>query len=260
MNLKFKFDAAKFAEQFKNFAVEVENDIQKGIATLAAQTHARVLQMAEENLSSATFLEFRNTVGFDEISPGIYIISVAEEGMWVEEGVKPNTDMKPALLKNGKTSKSGTKYKVIPFDYGKTPSRTGTAMAAIIPKLEQELKKQLGGSAKGIIRRIERNADGSPKVGKLHEFNFGNPNGRMGGPGKGNTPIFNGVSIYQTVTATGNVRRDVMTFRTVSSGPASAGKWIHPGLKAQKFLDKAFEMAIKDWEQNKLPEILAKWK
>jgi hypothetical protein len=68
------------------------------------------------------------------------------------------------------------------------------------------------------------------------------------------------VSIYQSVTATGNVRRDILTFRTVSEGPASQGKWIHPGLPPKHFLDRASEWAIKEWENNILPAVLEKYK
>jgi hypothetical protein len=59
---------------------------------------------------------------------------------------------------------------------------------------------------------------------------------------------------------TGKVRRDIMTFRTVSSNPALADKWKHPGLAAKKFLDRSAEWAMDTWEKEILPTILDKWK
>ena len=51
-----------------------------------------------------------------------------------------------------------------------------------------------------------------------------------------------------------------MTFRTVTDGPGSQGKWIHPGMDGKKFLDKAAEWAEKNFYDQILPEILEKWK
>lgn len=255
MALKFNIDAAKIAAQFKEFALEVEQDLQKAVANLAAITDAKVKEMANQELHS-TRKKYMDSLGFEEVAPGVWVISVDESGLFVEEGIEPNKDMKPDLLKNDfKTSKEGHRYKAIPFDYGKAPSQMTASTQQLVAYMKKELKKE------GVsMKKIERNQDGSPKVGKLHEFDFGNPGGRMGGPGKGNTPVFKNLSIYQTLTKTGNVRRDILTFRTVSSGPASAGKWHHPGLDAKKFLDRALEWAVQEWEAKILPEVLEKWK
>jgi hypothetical protein len=254
MALKFNIDAAAIAAQFKEFATEVEQDLQKAVANLAAITDAKVKEMANNELHS-TRKKFMDSLGFEEVSPGVWVISVDEGGLFVEEGIEPNKDMKPDLLeKDYKTSKDGHRYKAIPFDYGKAPSQQTAKTQELVSYLKQELKKQ-----NVPFKKIERNSDGSPKVGKLHEFDFGNPGGRMGGPGNGNTPVFKNLSIYQSVTAAGQVRRDILTFRTVSSGPASANKWIHPGLDAKKFLDRALEWAMKEWEDKILPEVMKKW-
>lgn len=254
MGLIFNIDAAKIAAMFKEFALEVEQDLQKAVANLAAITDAKVKEMAQQELKSSR-QPFMDSLGFEEIAPGVWVISVGEEGMWVEEGIESNKDMKPDLLAEGaKTSRSGHRYKVIPFDYGSPPSTQTPSTQMIVSELKSKLKKE-----NIPFKKIERNADGSPKVGKLHELDLGNPKGRSGGLGKGNTPALNGLSIYQSITKSGNVRRDIMTFRTVSSGPGSAGKWHHPGLEAKKFLDRAVEWAAKEWEEKILPEVLKKW-
>lgn len=255
MSLKFNIDAGKIAAQFKEFALEVEQDLNKAVANLAAITDAKVKEMANQELQSSR-KPFMDSLGFEEVAPGIWVISVDEQGLWVEEGIEANKDMKPGLLaEDFKTSKQGHRYKAIPFDYGKAPSQLTPSTQQLVSYLKQNLKKE-----KVPFKKIERNADGSPKVGKLHEFDFGNPGGRMGGPGKGNTPVFKNLSIYQSVTKTGNVRRDILTFRTVSSGPGSAGKWHHPGLEAKKFLDRALDWAMREWEEKILPEVMEKWK
>lgn len=255
MSLKFNIDANAIAEQFKAFKLEVEQDLNKAVANLAAITDAKVKEMANQELHTSR-QEFMDSLGFEEVSPGVWIISVDESGLFVEEGIDANKDMKPGLLaKDFKVSKDGNRYKAIPFDYGAPPSTQSPSTMQIVSYLRQQLKKEAIP-----FKKIERNTDGSPKVGKLHEFDFGNPRGTMGGPGKGNTPVLNGLSIYQTVTKTGNVRRDILTFRTVSSGPGSQGKWHHPGLEAKKFLDRALDWAMKEWEEKILPEVMKKWR
>lgn len=250
MSIKIKFDVDKIAAQFKEFAMEVEQDLVKSVANLAAITHAKVSEMAQQELHS-TRKDFMNSLEFEEIVPGVWVVSVDEKGLYIEEGIEANKDMKPDLLKRGaKTSKDGHKYKSIPFDYGKYKSHLTPYAQGVVNQIKQNLRKQ------GILfRKIEFNKDGSPRTGKLHSLDFG---GEI--PGKGNTPVMKGVSIYQSITKRGSVRRDILTFRTVSSGPASEGKWIHPGLEPKHFLDKAAAWAMKEWEDNILPEILNKWK
>ncbi len=255
MNIKFNIDAAAIAKEFEGLKVEVEKELEQAVANLAAMTDAKVKEMASEELKTSRE-PFMNSLGFEEIAPGVWVISVDESGLWIEEGIKPNTDTKPGLLaENFQVSKEGHRYKAVHFDYGKAPSKLTPSAQTLVEYLKQSLRKE-----KVPFKKIERNSDGSPKVGKLHEFDFHNPGGRMGGPGKGNTPVFKNLSIYQSVTATGNVRRDILTFRTVSSGPKSADKWFHPGSEPKKFLDRAFEWALGQWEMKILPEVLAKWK
>lgn len=255
IKLNFNINAAAIAEQFNAFKLEVEQDLNKAVANLAAITDAKVKEMASQELHTSR-KEFMDSLGFEEVSPGVWVISVNESGLWVEEGIDANKDMKPGLLaENFKTSKEGHRYKAIPFDYSTPPSHQSASTQQVVSFLRSKLKKE-----KVPFKKIERNTDGSPKVGKLHEFDFGNPKGTMGGPGKGNTPVLKNLSIYQSVTKTGNVRRDILTFRTVSSGPGSQGKWHHPGLEAKKFLDRALEWAMKEWEEKILPEVMEKWR
>lgn len=250
MALKVKLDLDKIANQFKELAYEVKQDLEKGVGSLAAMTHAKVAEMANQELHSSR-KDFQESLGFEEVAPGVWIVSVDEKGLWVEEGIEPNTDMKEGLLRNGaKTSKDGNKYKSIPFDHGKAPSQMTPYAQNLVSKIKYVLKKE------GIpFKKIEKTPNGNPRLGKLHKLDIDS----MPPTSRANTGALQGLTIYQSKTATGNVRRDIMTFRTVSSGPKSQGKWIHPGLKAKHFLERAEEWALKEWEEKILPEILKKY-
>jgi hypothetical protein len=252
-SLKIKIDTQSIAAQFKALALEVEQDLNKGVADLAAITHAKVAEMASEELQSSRKTLMDN-LGFEEISNGIWVVSIDEDALWIEEGIEANHDMKPDLLRNAtKTSKDGYKYRTIPFDYGKPPSQMRGATQMIVAQIKSNLKKQ------GIpFKKIENDVNGKPKTGKLHSFDWSTKNDVL--PGKGNTAQLKGVSIYQTITKTGNVRRDILTFRTVSGSPKSAGKWIHPGFEPKHYLEKAMEWALSTWSDKILPEILNKYK
>jgi len=246
MSLKIKIDVENIAAQCKEFAIEAQQDLMKGVENLAAITHAKVVEMAAQELHTSRE-KFMENLGFEEISEGIWVVSVDEDAFWIEEGLKDGFDMKPGLLKNAKTSKDGKRYKVVPFEHSQTPSNLTASAQSIVSQIKSNLRKE-----KVPFKKIEKDSWDRPKVGKLHSFNWASDV-----PGRGNTPSLKGVSIYQTMTKGGNVRRDILTFRTVTENQPD--KWISPGFEAKHFLDRAMEWALNEWEQKILPEIMSKW-
>jgi hypothetical protein len=247
-DLKIQIDTAKLAEKFKEFLYEIEQDIRKAVGDLAAVTHAKVAELAQNELKTTRKI-YMDNLGYEEVAPGVWIVYLDEKALWIEDGIPDDTDMKPGLLKNAKSGKNGTQYKVIPFRYDKPNSQNAPYTQTVVNQIKSKLKQE-----KISFKKIELDEHGSPKLGKLHEFDFGGDK-----PGKGNTSVMKGLSIYQNMGKNGKVRRDILTFRTVSSGPASAGKWIHPGLPAKMYMDKATDWALSEWENKILPEILNKW-
>lgn len=257
MSLKITIKADEIAKQFKEFAAEVKSDIQDSIAKLASDTEAYVIDLAQTELKSSrdTFLD---NLRYDEIAPGVHVISVLDKAIWIEEGLPQNFDMKPGMLNSpkAKTSKGengspASKYLIVPFKHTKGPSNSTPAAQDIIKRIRKNLAKE------GLkTHKIEYNSDGSPRIGRLHSFSWG---GNV--PGRGNTGDLQRVSIYQTPDPTrkSGVRRDIFTFRTVSSNPSSANKWIHPGAEGKKFLDRAADWAMSEWENEILPQIMKKW-
>lgn len=257
-SIKLNLDTSVLTSMLKEFTKEIEKDISKGVKMLADQTTEFVLKSAEGELSKQTFEKFKKSLTQESVSPGLHVISIDEKALWIEEGLPAGFDMKPGMLDSpkAKTSAAGAKYMSIPFDKGKSK----TASTGYEFNLRERVKSELN-KAGVPFKKIEKDAHGKAIAGKvgepklLHRFDFG---GEI--PGKGNTPVLQGVSIYQTMTKTGNVRRDIMTFRTVSGGPASNGKWLHPGRDAKNFLDKAKDYAEKIWETEIVPGILDKYK
>lgn len=255
-SLKINIDVTKLAAEFKEFALEAEQELTKAVGGLAAMTHARVAEEAANKLKSS-LKQFQDNLGFEEISPGIWVVSIDQPALWIEDGIEAGKDMKPDLLKNATAGANGSRHKVIPFDHGTPPSQRNDTANRIVQELKAGLKdinkqRKSAGLEAVNLKKIEKNPDGSPRVGKLHEFDL--PSDKPTDNAK--HPALKGVTIYQSKDAkTGNIRRDVMTFRTVSdtSDPAS---WIHPGYKGQKFLDDALVWATNEWESKILPGLL----
>lgn len=255
MGIKFNIDTSSIAAQLKEFALEIEQDLQKAAADLAAVTNAKVKEMVATELKTGV-KEFQDAVGWEEVAPGIFVVYIDESALWREDGLPPGFDMKPGLLKNATmVSKDGHRYRSIPFDHGKGGPATRTPQAEqIVSQIKSFLRKE-----KVPFKKIEKNADGSPRTGKLHRFK--EVPGSEPPTDRASHSALAGLSIYQTQDAkTGKVRRDILTFRTVSSGPASQNKWIHPGMEPKNFLDRAAEWATREWEDKILPEIINKWK
>jgi hypothetical protein len=250
MSLKITINAAELSKQFKEFASEVQKDLENGVKVLAASTHAKTIEMAQAELHSSrdTFLD---NLKYEEMAPGVYVITVLDKGFWVEEGLPEGFDMKPGLLNSpkAKMGKNGNKYTVVPFSHTKAPSRMTAVAKDIVNQIKTNLKKE-----NVPFKKLELNSDGSPRMGKLHSFSWGGDK-----LGKGTTGSLERVSIYQSPKVGGGTRRDIFTFRTVSSSPASRDKWHHPGLEGKKFLDKAADFAMAIWENQILPEITKKW-
>lgn len=242
MPLKFEINTEEIISQFKEAKEEIKKNLEDSLRNLVTLTRARIVE-STETLSSATNRIYMEALGDEEeVAPNVWVIALDEKALWIEDGIEPNHDMKPDLLK-------GKNYRAIPFRYDKPESRNTPYTQGLISEIKQKLKKE-----KLSISKIEKDASGSPRVGKLHEFDFGGPI-----PGRGNTPALQRLNIYQHQAKDGKIRRDVLTFRTVSRGPASNGKWIHPGYEAKHFMDQAMEKAVRDWEEQILPEILSKW-
>lgn len=249
--LKIDIDVSAIAAAFKEAKKEIEKDLLEGVDALAAMTTAKIDEMAAEKLHTSLSI-FQKGFKTQEIAPHVHLLTIDESALWIEDGIASGKDMKDALLKDAPVNpRTGNKSRAIPFAMNKSPSQMDPYAQSLVNQIKAHLK------AKKIpYKKIETGANGNPRLGKLHSFSLPSepPTSRA------STPALARVNIYQKQGANGKINRSIMTFRTVSSGPASAGKFIHPGYDAQHFFEKSLEWATKEWETNILPQILAKYK
>jgi hypothetical protein len=227
---------------------ELASALEEGAESLSTMTHAKVLELANEKLDTRE-KTYKENVTFEEIEKNIWVVTLLEPAMWIEEGREPGSMVEDLLRNNPKINQDGKRYKVIPFEHSKEPSQQSPQALELVGQIKQHLKKE-----KIPFRKLELGPTGSPRIGLLHRFSL--PSDRP--TEKAKDPALKNVTIYQKKDkAAGAVRRDVLTFRTVTEGHRDEGKWFHPGLERVGIFDDAFEWAVRTWENEVMPDILA---
>jgi hypothetical protein len=248
-NLRFFIDAQAIAQEFGELKKEIEEAITQGVKQVASMTYAKTQELASEKLKSTRQLYLDN-LKFEEIENGIWVVSLDEPALWLEEGRKAGSMIPDLLKRNARTAKDGSRYKAIPFSHNKPSSQTSRKSQDIINLVKSELKAR-----KIPYKKIEYNSDGSPRLGKLHVINnINSPRPSI----RASHGVLDSLTIYQTKLPSGKIRRDIMTFR-VASTKHEGSKWIHPGIEAKKFMDEALEWAEKIFNDEILPSILEKY-
>jgi len=247
-DLKFEIDVNTIASEFGEMKKQVSKDLKDSVGNLASMTHAKTLELADEHLSSLSNM-YKENVSFQQIEENIWVVSLDEKALWIEEGRKSGFMEELLNGKSSKTNKKGEKYAVIPFEHSKNPSDQSSKARDLTNQIKAELKKQ------GVnYRKPEYNADGSPKLGLIKRFNVESAKLK---PTDKSSPL-QGVAIYQRMEGN-TVKRDVMTFRVITERHKEEGKWVHPGREGDKLMDKAFEWAMQTWENEVLPDVLSSY-
>lgn len=248
-DLKFELDIDKLSETFGNLKEKIKDDLKSGVEGLATMTHAKTLELSRDELGSLSQMYSEN-VEFSNPEDNLWVVTLKSTAMWIEEGRKSGFMEELLNGKSAKTTKDGKKYAVIPFKHNQNPTRQSAKAKELAGQIKQALRQR------GINwKKIEYGADGSPRVGRLHSFNLDTARAKP----QHKAPLTHGISVYQTKTGDGSVRRDVMTFRIIHEDHKNEGLWKHPGREGSNILDKAFDWAMNEWETSMLPDILKEY-
>ena len=249
-DIKFDVDINGISEQFKQMKEQIQKDLTKGVESLAVMSHAKLHELAKDNLKSTAKL-YRDNIEFSNPESGLWVVTLKAPAVFIDDGLQSHSMVDDLLKKGAKISRDGSKYRVIPFEHSKPSSQQTPKAQELVSQIKQELK-----SRKINWKKIEYNADGSPRTGRLHSFSIDSekPSARA------KTNALQNVAIYQTKKEDGSVSRDVMTFRVVSDKHKEEGLWVHPGLPAKNLMEKTMEWLETTWEKEILPSILSDYK
>lgn len=246
----------------------IEAAVKKAGKDLAAMTYAHAVEEANKRLNTRRQM-FIDGLSFFE-SEGVWVVNLDAKVRWIDSGLSEHNMLQDLLKsKKAKRAADGSTYLVVPFQHNKGPTQMTPAQANLLDTIKRELKNRSIPYGK-----VERNSDGTPKLGKLHSFDITKaPIKTSHGPGQGKGPIgevkqgptgiplLKGVSIYQKKVkdkkGVESVKRSIMTFRVASSKQTGTGRWDHPGLKPVNIMDDAAKWAVEQWEKKIGPQVLA---
>jgi hypothetical protein len=244
---------------------------------MAKAAHAHAIELANQRLHSRR-QAFVSALSVKEIQKGVWLINLDKSARWIDEGMKQH-EMINDLLKSRKTktAKDGSRYLAVPMAQNKAGAGATQAQNDLSATVKSFLRNYNKNNPKDKIPygSIERNQDGTPKLGLLHSFNIRNgPMKTQNGPGQGwgpigmprmgptGIPFLEGIRVYQKEVndpkAQGGkrVERSIMTFRTVSSKHSGSGRWTHPGLQPANIMNETYDWIMKEWETKIRPQIL----
>ncbi len=255
---------------------ELEAAAKEAQASLAAQVHAKAVELASERLHSRRQM-YVDALTLDE-SDGVAVLSLDATAGWIDDGMEPHS-MLDALLSSpkAKLAADGSRYLVVPFEHGpgKGATNTPASQLDIVSAVKSEMKaRQIPWS------KIEKDDQGRPKLGRLHKFDIDHkpvktgvgagqgwgpvgdvkqgPNERQavgGGPGGGGIPFLKGVAVYQHAVEGNKTQRSVMTFRIASSKHDDV-RWKHPGLEPTNIFEDTYKWALETVENDIVPALI----
>lgn len=266
--LKINLDMADLLKIESGISDAAKQAMKKYGDQLVAQTRAHIVEEAHKKLHTRRQM-FVDALHHHQVNEDTWVISLDAKARWIDDGMPPH-NMIDDLLKSKKTkrAKDGSAYLVVPFEHNKGPTQMTPAQKTLLDTVKAELKKR-----KIPYGKIEKNAAGEAKLGRLHSFDIKHaPLKSAPGPGTGKGPVgkvmqgptgiplLQGVSIYQKKVkdkaGKESVKRSIMTFRVVSSKMKGQGRWDHPGLPAAKLMEDGQEWAQRQWEQEIVPQIV----
>jgi hypothetical protein len=229
----------------------------KAAAALTAATHAKAVEYAGRFLHTRRKMFVDNLTYFQE-SDDVWIVSLDAKAVWIDEGMDEHNMLNDLLASpKAKTSKTGSKYIVIPFKQNKGKQDQTPAQQALLGTIKKALK-----DVDATPNKIEMGPGGQPKLGLVRSLDItkapvstsslrigAGPVNQVAQGATGGIPLLKGIRIYQSEykkdDGSTGIRRDVMTFRVASS--KQQGKWNHPGTEGVHILDKACEWAVQEW-------------
>lgn len=276
MGFHIHVDITEAANKLGQSAELIKDQITNAVGILSAGAQSFIVQTANRELEgyqrTAYLGKDNENIKRLDLGNGMWVVEVDEKARWIEEGRERM--FMDWLLKNAKTAKDGSKYKVIPMPQAKGAGSDG--WNAHKPALREATEKVLKDN-KISLKRLQRDSAGKPLVGLMRHI----PTGRLeaqkevatyGTPERNdwfskprtkedswNTglPEHNGIFYLQGLmvvqfpdkTAKHGVNRQAITYRVISSKHQQEGRWFYPKVEPLNAVTRAAEWAQKEMDE-----------
>lgn len=237
---------------------DIKNKLDRAGEILIDKMFDIIKQKAQTSLHLSKQLYMESLEDPHKVKAGYWEIELEEKAEWIEVGIPKNFDMLPGLLKspNAKTSKTGQRYIIIPFDHSKLGAAKTSKQFALQAQLKSAMKKM-----NIPFRKVETTPSGTPKTGLIHKFDVMTKPQHRKHSKKDRQPVghplvskpegrsyLQGVRVYQKSNDKGKIEKTNMTFR-VAHESHKGKKWIHPGLTGLGAFEEARQFAEDNWEE-----------
>jgi hypothetical protein len=232
MLIPIKINVAPLIQEYSLSHKQVEDMLDNVVKGVTARFAQKLEKVVEQNLGSTRTI-FTNAIKVIDTGKlmGRVLIDYSQNKLIkkIEEG-SPAWDMKPALLASpkAKTTKSGSRYISVPFKWGNSEAVT---MSNVMPEEIYEVAKTLKdrqyitfNSLPSDFQSLQSRDEITDSAGKTLFEKYTHKNS-----------IFQGI---QKTTDSVTGQNTYNSFRRVSE-KSNPSAWIHPGFKAQNFMDKA---------------------
>jgi hypothetical protein len=273
-------DMNNVLQGFEDFREDFVHKLDSAAQLLSAQADAHIKEQAAQRLHTRRE-EYIQALSLESVTQGVYAVTLQPEARWIEDGMEPHNMLEDLLSSDkARTAKDGSKYVVVPFKHSKGETQQTHVERRILTAIKKELRRN-----RIPYKRIEKNPDGSPKVGLIHSLNLAPPHsaplkqgyegpkdkvfkGKTDSPYIGGTPYTFGTRIYQhpkkgkdggvLMGKDGHpkMERSIFTFRVASSKQAGTGMWDHPGISPLHLFEEAQQWIQQQWDNEVAPEIL----
>ena len=249
--------------------------LRQEIERLSVSAHAFVINHAQAKLHGETLNTFlgkdNRNIRWMKVDDNIWVVEIDESVRHIEEGAS-RVFMEWLLTKNpkAKRAKDGSMYARIPISNARFGGPGQNAVNDRRPDLAAMVRNEMK-SNKISLKRIEKNSDGTPKLGILHKISPQMPGPQSQFPTlysmprnhemaaltglkpHGGIPLTKGTLIVQRIGKHGKEKgkliREAVTFRTISSKHKAEGRWFTPAKDGLKSLQAAYEYSLKEWDK-----------
>lgn len=287
---RFRADVTEVARKLNTTREMIEDKVVSGVETLSIAAHAYIVNLANTKFANDNFKrqfylglgehgkdasgtstrdprvdQTAKNLRWVKVTDGLWVVELDERAQWLEEG-RPETFMGEWLLKPGakgvKRAKDGSLYRAIPFKQTQGKADAPGAKPGFAELIRKQAKKQ-----KISLTKIEKNPDGSPKLGILHKLDMKANLSQEQAPDLYSRPrtaeeaMLTGLKphggIYKLEGAVvtqrkfgkkGKVKKETVVFRVISSKHKMENRWMYPQVMPSNFFGQAHEWAEKQWD------------
>lgn len=263
MRFKLEGNITDLAAKLKSDIDKLKARADQEAKNIAVLTHAFIASKAKSELNSfqqqAYLGKNEENLRYSKLGDGIYLIELDAKASFIEDG-SPKRFMKWLLDNNpkAKTAKDGSRYAHIPFSHAKSNStkNVNDPKSSFYDIVSKRLKEE-----NIDLNKIERNTDGTPKLGIIHKINtnsiiaseknrsnFSSPRSQEMAAKIGLKPHsgihkLENLLVTQRKTKSGEVVKEAITIRTISSKHETEGRWYYPQIKPFKGMQSGYDYA-----------------